>query len=445
MLSSVDRALGDSTLAANLRGRATLGGVDFEHAWANRMWIVSGFASGSQVSGTANAIAITQRSSARYYQQPDASYLHYDSTRTSLTGHMEELAIAKRGNWYGSLAFKDVSPGFEINDIGYQSRVDYRSASSAYGYRTSDAGKVLRSFNLGGGSTSAWSYDGTSLFQSPYVLGNATLQNLWGVNFFVDDNPSSFDNRLTRGGPLTVTPRNWYASIGANSDPRRLVTVNPFVSFSGDASGASDRNVQLSVDVRPASFIHLNFGPSWEGLRSSAQYIMRVSDPAATATYGRRYVFANLRQSTLAMDTRLDWTFTPELTLQLYAQPFVSAGRYSSFKQLRAPRTYTFDVYGKDAGTIVQSGSAYTVDPDGSGSAPSFAIRNPDFNVRSLHGDAVLRWEYRPGSTLFFVWQQQRQGFEPMGDFSLRRDAGAIFRAPPTNEFLVKVAYWLGR
>ncbi len=165
----------------------------------------------------------------------------------------------------------------------------------------------------------------------------------------------------------------------------------------------------------------------------------------ASATYGRRYVFANLDQSTIAMDTRLDWTFTPELTLQLYAQPFVSSGSYSSFKQLHAPRTYAFDVYGTGVGTITRSGSIYTVDPDGTGPASSFAIRDPDFNVRSLHGDAVLRWEYRPGSTLFFVWQQQRQGFEPMGDFSFRRDAGAIFRAPPTNQFLVKVAYWIGR
>ncbi len=223
MLSSVDRALGDNTLASNLRGRALAGGVDFENAWANRAWIVSGFVSGSRVSGSANSIALTQRSSARYYQQPDASYLHYDSTRTSLAGHMEEVAIARRGNWYGSLALKDVSPGFEINDIGYQSRVDYRSASTAYGYRTSDAGKLFRSFNLGGGSTSAWTYDGTSIFQSPYILGNATLQNLWGINMFFQDNPSYYDNRRTRGGPLTLSPRSWALSAGVTSDSRRLV------------------------------------------------------------------------------------------------------------------------------------------------------------------------------------------------------------------------------
>lgn len=445
MLTSVDRALGDSSLAANLRGRATVGGLDFEHAWAQRSWIVSGFVSGSQVTGSPTAIAATQRSSARYYQQPDATYLKFDSTRTSLSGHMSELALAKRGTWYGSVALKDVSPGFEVNDIGFQSRVDYRSVSTGFGYQSSDAGRILRSKSLGAGTTSAWSYDGTSIYQSPYINTSATFSNLWGFSIFAYDNPSYYDNRLTRGGPLTRVPRSWAVQFSGNSDPRRLVTVSPAVSVTNDASGASDRSASVSLDMRPTSFIHLNFGPSWDVQHATGQYVSGIRDSLASSTFGRRYVFANLSQTTLAMETRLDWTFTSELTLQLYAQPFISAGKYSSFKQLRAPRTYTFDVYGHDIGTVTRSASGYTIDPDGAGAAPSFGIGDPDFNIRSLHGDAVLRWEYRPGSTLFFVWQQQRDGYEPIGDFALRRDAGAIFRAQPTNVFLVKFAYWIGR
>ena len=153
-------------------------------------------------------------------------------------------------------------------------------------------------------------------------------------------------------------------NLGGNSDTRRLVTVTPSVSLSGDASGANDRSVSLSMDVRPASFVHVNFGPSWDVQHSTSQYVRAVTDPLASATYGSRYVFSNLSQSTLALDTRLDWTFTSALTLQLYAQPFVSTGNYSSFKQLHAPRTYTFDVYGKDVGTVSHSAGTYTIDPD---------------------------------------------------------------------------------
>jgi hypothetical protein len=445
MLTSVDRALGDSSLAAILRGRATVGGLDFEHAWAQRAWMVSGYVSASQITGTPAAIAASQRSSARYYQQPDADYLRYDSTRTSLTGHMSELALAKRGVWNGSIAIKDVSPGFEVNDVGFQSRVDYRSLATSFGYQSSEAGKHFRSDYLSVGTTSAWSYGGTSIFQSPYLSTGATFSNLWSINAFATDNPSYYDNRLTRGGPLTSVPRSWSLDVGGTTDPRRLITLNPDVSLSGDASGATSQNVLLSLDMRPTSFINLSVGPSWNVQHASGQYVTGISDALETATFGERYVFANLSQTTLSVETRLGWTFTPNLTLQLYAQPFVSTGKYSSFKQLRAPRTYDFDVYGQNTGTVTRDASGYTIDPDGDGAAPSFAIGDPNFNIRSLHGDAVLRWEYRPGSTLFFVWQQQRDGYEPIGDFSLRRDAGAIFRAQPTNVFLVKFAYWIGR
>ena len=142
----------------------------------------------------------------------------------------------------------------------------------------------------------------------------------------------------------------------------------------------------------------------------------------------------------------MDWTFTPKLSLQLFAQPFVSAGRYSAFKELLAPRTQKYGMYGNGYGTLTRDGTgAYTVDPDGAGPAPSISVGNPDFNVRSLRGDAVLRWEYRPGSAFFFVWQQQRSAFAPVGDFAFSRDVGAIFREQPTNVFLVKATFWFAR
>lgn len=102
--------------------------------------------------------------------------------------------------------------------------------------------------------------------------------------------------------------------------------------------------------------------------------------------------------------------------------------------------------YGEDAETISRSTEgAFTVDPDGTGAAPAFSFGDPTFNIRSLRGNAVLRWEYRPGSALYFVWQQQRSDFEPIGNFELGRDVGRIFRTIPTNIFLLKAAYWFNR
>lgn len=173
------------------------------------------------------------------------------------------------------------------------------------------------------------------------------------------------------------------------------------------------------------------------------QYVHTVQDAAADQTFGSRYLFADIEQNTIALDTRINWTFTPTMSLQTYIRPFVSSGKYSNFKELSAPRSFDFDVYGEDMGTITKSDDQYTVDPDGTGSS-NFAFRDPDFNFRSIQGNAVFRWEYRPGSTLFFVWQQQRSDFEATGDFAFGRDMSELFRSKSTNVFLVKASYWFG-
>jgi hypothetical protein len=163
-------------------------------------------------------------------------------------------------------------------------------------------------------------------------------------------------------------------------------------------------------------------------------------------TYGKRYVFAALHNTTFSVDNRVEWTFTPALSFQLYAQPFVSAGRYSGFKEFLTPKKFEFAKYGSQLGTIARSSTGtYTVDPDGSGPSPSFQFNDPTFNIRNLHGNAVVRWEYRPGSALFVVWQQRRSNFQPFGDFNAGRDVAGIFRTVPTNVFLVKATYWIGR
>ena len=131
----------------------------------------------------------------------------------------------------------------------------------------------------------------------------------------------------------------------------------------------------------------------------------------------------------------------------MYVQPFVSSGRYERLKEFVAPNRFDFAVYGVDRGTASYDAASkvYSLDPDGAGPAAPFTVDDPNFRVRSLRGNAVVRWDYRPGSSLFFVWQQERSGAERIGDFDAGRDVGAIFREVPTNVFLVKATYWMGR
>jgi hypothetical protein len=179
--------------------------------------------------------------------------------------------------------------------------------------------------------------------------------------------------------------------------------------------------------------------------------VTTVPDSTDVAFFGNRYVFAYMKTRTISLDTRVKWRFSPNLTLQLFVQPFIASGAYSSFREFAAPRAGKKLVYGEDLGTVSRmpasggTGAPYTVDPDGAGPAAAFSIANPDFTTRSLRGSAVLRWEYRPGSTVYFVWTQQRTGFDAAGDFDFGSAASAIFRDRPVNLFQVKVNYWIGR
>ena len=446
MITATNRNVADTLVKDALRSHAFLGGIDFDHSWNSRNWILSGYVTESSVAGTPAAITATQLSSAHYYQRPDASYLHVDTTRTSLTGHMAELALAKRGKWFGSLDYKEVSPGFEINDLGFIPRTDYRSVVPAVGYQSNNPGRIFQQYSVEAVSFDVWNFGNTLIRQSNTAFANATFNNLWAAGLQATYAPDQLSDQLTRGGPLALIPGLWSFNASVSSDSRRPAIVSAELQYQHDAAAGFAQGANVTLDVRPTSAIHVSFGPTFSITSSSNQYVRSVNDPLAIATYGDRYVFANLRQTTLSLDTRLDWTFSTSLSLQLYAQPFVSAGRYSAFKELIAPRTRRYAAYGLDRGTISRGAEGiYAVDPDASGPAPAFDLSDPNFDVRSLQGDAVLRWEYRPGSTIFLVWQQQRNGVAPIGDFSFTRDVGDIFHEPPTNVFLVKATFWLAR
>jgi hypothetical protein len=234
-----------------------------------------------------------------------------------------------------------------------------------------------------------------------------------------------------------------------NTDTRRKAWLNPYVNYTGYADDPSwNASGGLYVETRPTTNIHLTVGPNLARTFSTSQFVDAFEDATASTTYGRRYIFANLEQATLSMDTRVNVTLSPTLSFQSYLQPFVAVGRYSDFKEFLTPGGFAFARFGTDQGTVAETTDAegivtgYTVDADGSGPAASYSFGNPNFNVHSLRGNAVLRWEYRPGSTLFFVWQQQRSGAASQFDFDMQRDGGAIFRERPTNIFLIKAAYW---
>lgn len=445
-LSSVNRNIGGSYFENFLHKSAYLGGFDFEHNWDDRNWTISGTFSASRVNGTEETILQTQRSSARYFNRVDSDRLTVDPEKTSLGGFASELSIRKSGgeHWRTSLTYSEVSPGYEVNDMGFMNRADYRSTGLAVIYQENDP-KFLRFFRVWSFDMFAWNHDG-DMIANYYNAGSfMQFDNLWSINFNFNLSGKAYMDRLTRGGPVARRPANWNFNFNIRSNQTKTVSFNMGAFYRNYFTEAGFRRVMWAgLEIRPTSYIQLDISPEFGYGTDIDQYVTAVEDPLAVNTYGNRYMFANIDRKFLSTSIRLDWTFTPDISLQLYARPFISSGNFYDYKEFTTPRGYDFDVYGTDTGTIDFTDGSYTVDPDGTGPAEPFSFRDRDFNFRSVQGNTVFRWEYRPGAIFYLVWQHDRSNFGSENDFYPGRDLGRLFDTKPTNVFLIKLSYWFG-
>ncbi len=444
MVTAVNRRLSAARFQPVLRSDAYMGGIDFANSWANRMWSFDGAIAFSHVRGSAEAIGRTQLSSARYFQRPDQDEVRFDPARTSLSGYAYQLSLSKNSgrHWIGSLTYQEVSPEFEVNDLGFETSAGRRGLSWLGGYQETRPGKIFRSVRVLPFANLIWNSDGDLLFQGYATLASGTFTNFWSWFVRFDVLPEVNDDRLTRGGPLARRPSQMDVVGSLSTDSRSTTRLSGDFFYRWDVEDGFTGSYGLSLSLRPTAAASISIGPRFDRSRTVAQYVQTVPDPIAS-TFGARYVFARLDRTEVSMVARIEWTFTPRLSLQLYLQPLISAVNFGGPKELEAARTFDFVEYGVDRGAVVESGGGVTVTP-GDGGA-DFFVAERDFNFRSLRGNAVLRWEYRPGSTIFLIWQQNRQDFRVgVSDFSFGRDFDALLGAPSENVVAVKLSYWLG-
>jgi hypothetical protein len=446
-VTTVHRDLDDPSIEPMFRSAAYVGGIDWQHAWANRRWAFDGNIVATHNAGSALAIDALQTSPARYYQRPDKEEYRRDSTKTSLTGYVAELTFAKLSgkHWKGSVTYQDYNPGFEINEAGFLGSTDMRGISPLIYYDENTPGKYLRGWEQYLFWNPTWNYDGDLTFNGVGAITFAEAPNFWTYFLRFDWRPPVFDDRLTRGGPLAGFVTNGGVQFEVFSDRRKKYQVGAFGNYSFNRAGGWGKSISPRATIRPTTALRISLEPGYSRTHALAQFVTRVTDASVTDTYGHRYVFATLDQSQVNLTTRVDWTFTPTLSLQLFVQPLLAAGDFKEYKEFARPREFKFEFYGRDIGTIDSStAGVYTVDPDGTGTR-NFTFTDRDFNSRFLRGNAVLRWEYRPGSALFFVWQQSRFGSIPSGEFEFGRDFDDLWGARPENVFVVKGTYWIGR
>ncbi len=437
VLTSTNRA-GDTADELELRRNAFAGGVDVSHRFWDDRFELRGYLLGSHVTGSDEAILRTQRSAVRYFQRPDASHVELDAGRTSLTGHSGALEILKLGGggWRGGTMGQWRSPGFEANDLGFMNSTDHLSQIGFVGYEHTRPGDRLRRWSLYTNAWSSWTFGGEHTDFGHNVNGNFELRNGWGGWAGVIRNASTLSPTLLRGGPALIEEERFGGWMGFYSDSRSDLQLNWSANWGiRPESDSWDFRTSPNVRWRPSPATQIRIGPFVSRNVNDRQWVTRID-----ADGEAHYLFGRMDQTTVGMDIRADLALTPELSLQLYAQPFLSGGEFDGFSRVDAPRARTYEDRFEPLDVENLDSDRLGVDLGG-GSLHSFD--RPDFNVRQLRSNVVLRWEYLPGSTIFLVWAQARDHHSDEGAFRLRDGLGQLFSERADNTFMVKVNYWL--
>ncbi len=426
-----------------LRSDAFAGAADVNHRFGGGKYRLRGWFAASHVRGSPEALLNTQRSSARYFQRPDNDYRDVDSSATSLTGFASALSLGdEAGDWRWSMGYDTRSPEFEVNDMGYMQTADYVQQFAWAQRRWLTPGRVFRRMSVNFNQWSGWNYGGDRLFTGGNVNANWQFRNYWGGYAGINRQLSGLNNTELRGGPMIRRPAGLNGWYGFYSDSRKRVSAEAGGwFFDQDENDSRGWGVYQWVQVRPTTSVELSFGPSYDRNHDDWLYLSTLNIGGAT-----EYVLSETDFHTVSASLRASLTFTPTLTLQAYIAPFYSTVRRVTYKRLDDPRAATyagrFEILGGARMQRDPVTNEVTLDVDGDGSLET-AVGNPDFAYTSLRSNMVLRWEYRPGSTVFLVWQQGREAFGADGRFRMGDVGRTIVGARPANVFLVKVNYWL--
>lgn len=427
-----------------LNHTAYTGGFDFRHSWQNKTYFLEFKGAFSNIRGSSESILELQESSARYYQRPDADYVSIDSSRTSLSGHGGYISFDRGGNnaLRYSIGGMWRSPGFELNDAGFMRQADRIMQYIWFGYRVTEPFSIFRYVNVNFNQWLGKNFGGETVFAGGNVNGGGQFKNYWQFWFGIGREGNNLSTSALRGGPAMKFPADLNQWYSFSSDSRKAISFG----FNGNNSWADDgdsksNNFGVWTTYRPHDTISIRVNPFYDITKRDLQYLETDSFSDES-----RFLFGRIDQKTLGITFRLNYSITPNLSIQYYGQPFVSAGDYTQFKRITSPQADNYqDRFHTFTGSEINYDPAdeqFNIDEDQDGTV-DYSFEQPNFNFRQFRSNLVIRWEYSPGSTVFLVWSQSRTGSESVGDFSFRNDFDALFNVYPDNVFLIKVNRWL--
>ena len=437
IFTSTNRFINDSHLEFMNRNAFT-GGIDFLHQWNDKEFFVDAKLIGSIINGSTDAIQILQKSSARYYQRPDADYLHFDSTLSNLKGYGGSIRIGKgsKGLWRYSMGLHWRSPGLELNDLGYLQTADFIQQENSISYFVIQPVSIFRTYSVSLSEFNNWN------FGMDYLLSGGNLNlyfeflNNWAVSLSFAYSSQELDTRILRGGPAMLIPLVLSNNLYLRTDPSKKVSfdLSGSLILTGSQSGRY-YSLQPGISVMPSNTLRLSLSVNYSKHINNLQYI-----DTKTVNNEPKYLLGKINQHTLGATFRIDYNLTPELSIQYYGSPFASIGKYSEFKNVTSPRA---SVYNNRYILLnpALNGNDYEI-YEKDNSRIDYTFGNPNFNFFQFRSNLVFRWEYKPGSQIYFVWSQDRTNYITPGSNSVSEALSNLKDVYPNNIFLIKINYW---
>jgi hypothetical protein len=439
MITSTHRWISDPALEF-LPTQAWSGGVDFVQYFDDRFWVLDTKIVGSRVEGDRTAMQALQTDPVHYYQRPDATHLGVDENATSLGGHggSVRFGTSGKGRFRATSHFHWYSPGLDLNDVGYLRQADLKANQVFLGWSESKPKGIFREYSFQGSREDHWDFGNLHTRSTTGADLSATFENKWGAAGHVSRS-ALVDTRALFGGPALRSSDLWVASARVSSDNSRKayggVKFERAWTLEGD-SRSNDLSVEASI--RPSGRLTFSATGQFLRLEDDLQYVGTVD-----TTGGTRWMLGRNDEHLWNLTLRVNLAITPDLTLTYYGSPFIASSRFTDIRKATDTLSPVYEDrfyrYGPGEIAYSEEGNEYVIREAG---GPVFTLPNPDFSVREFRSNLVARWEYKPGSALYVVWQQGRNGYDSYWDHSFHDNWSRLWNAPPDNVFLVKLSYW---
>jgi len=446
IFTATNRNLTDTNIN-DIHNAAYAGGVDFRHQWNNRVWYVEGNVVVSKVLGSAESIYNTQTSLAHNFQRIDASHVSVDPTKTSLTGTGGNIKIGKSGG--GTFVFDTGvtwrSPELELNDMGFQRNADDITHYNWMAYRSLKPFSIFRRLQVNYNHYVSWNFEGENTYLGINTNSHATFNNNWRTGFNVHYVTVDYSDSALRGGPMLRLPNSLDYNMYVNSDQSKKVQ---FRVRGGQTKGADNgftrKYASFGVTYVPINSLNVSINAGINSNQQALQYVDREIKRENSFSGQLPYLNASLDQDTFNLSLRLNYTISPNVSIQYYGSPFISRGRYTNFKyitnSLAEKFTDRFKEFTGDEIKYDEINGRNNVDINGD-NVVDYSFGNPNFSFIQFQSNLVARWEYIPGSEIFLVWSKGITNYgDPMDDL-LPSLGDNIFGQTAHNIFLLKATY----